>query len=547
MRQSSGSRPVQWTTLTRKLIALLPLLIAILLPLLYHVNARALSEGVLLSLDDGYIHATLATNLANTGHLGINPGESSGGSSSLLWTILLAFLAKLGSPADFSALLLGILSNGLLVLSIHRLARIHLDERPAFIAALLTSLFGQHAALALTGMESLAAASFTLLGFTIPSEQWKRRCLVFAVATLTRIETLPAFYMLNFFEWQQARHEAVARASVKQYLLPLLVMTLVGIGGLALLSLLSGGLPSTLFGRRWLYGYPLSLLSLPSPFIPTFLHFLRSILIRTAEYIGPGGFAGIVWAFTLFWTSFNGATVIARRSALGRGLIGYLSLHTLYVFLVIGSEGHLGRYLAPEWSLLPMLTLLGCESTCRSVRSPALARIVRIGMILLLAAGLPQIVRWGSWHVGSLNHLARVHAQMAEMVKEKVPETETIAAFDIGLLAWSTDHRLLDLGGLSGMELVQDLYGGRITSRLKSEGVHYLLLPESSLMDGETLGNRLGIDLTGSRLLGSCLLPADQRDHIPPTRIAFPAMTLRFIPESAPIEHNRSSVAADHN
>src|ERR1700677_239652 len=41
-------------------------------------------------LDDSWIHQTVARNLADTGVLGFRPGRLSAGSTSLLWTILLA-------------------------------------------------------------------------------------------------------------------------------------------------------------------------------------------------------------------------------------------------------------------------------------------------------------------------------------------------------------------------------------------------------------------------------------------------------------------------
>ena len=49
-----------------------------------------------LPLDDGWIHATYARNLARHGSLCLNPGEPSTGTTSFLWTALLALLRLAG-------------------------------------------------------------------------------------------------------------------------------------------------------------------------------------------------------------------------------------------------------------------------------------------------------------------------------------------------------------------------------------------------------------------------------------------------------------------
>jgi hypothetical protein len=59
-------------------------------------------------LDDAWIHQTYARNLAATGEWAFVPGEPSGGSTSPLWTMILAVGHKLGLDPRVWAYLLGV-------------------------------------------------------------------------------------------------------------------------------------------------------------------------------------------------------------------------------------------------------------------------------------------------------------------------------------------------------------------------------------------------------------------------------------------------------
>ena len=76
--------------------ACVALYLAVVLGLLFAILHR--NDGVFTyTLDDPYIHLTLAENLAH-GHYGINPGEASSPSSSIVWPFLLTPFA--GRPWD---------------------------------------------------------------------------------------------------------------------------------------------------------------------------------------------------------------------------------------------------------------------------------------------------------------------------------------------------------------------------------------------------------------------------------------------------------------
>src|SRR5262245_54827593 len=80
---------------------------------------RALQQGgFTYTLDDPYIHLALAENIAR-GHYGVNLGELSAPSSSVLWPFLLAPFAR-ASWGDLAPLLLNLAAGALTVELVQR-------------------------------------------------------------------------------------------------------------------------------------------------------------------------------------------------------------------------------------------------------------------------------------------------------------------------------------------------------------------------------------------------------------------------------------------
>ena len=106
------------------------------------------------TVDDAYIHGTIAKNLALHGTFGINPGEFAGASSSLLWTFLLAtaFLAT-GIHAWLPALLATLFG----VLAIERsnllLKRIGIGPWLRLVMVLMAMAYAPVLPIVSTGME----------------------------------------------------------------------------------------------------------------------------------------------------------------------------------------------------------------------------------------------------------------------------------------------------------------------------------------------------------------------------------------------------------
>lgn len=163
-----SSEPRRWT------FGLTPLRVAVLLVLALFA---ALFFAVLLTneatftyaLDDAYIHLALAENLVR-GSYGINLGEASSPSSSIVYPFLVA-LGLLAGLGDWTPLVLNFVALLGVLVTAERAARLALaphferPELPAAVAALTVVLAGNSLGVAFTGMEHLFHVWVTLLVF----------------------------------------------------------------------------------------------------------------------------------------------------------------------------------------------------------------------------------------------------------------------------------------------------------------------------------------------------------------------------------------------
>lgn len=103
-------------------IAAASALLLVVLAALGH-GLRLTGGTLVYTVDDPYIHMTIARNVAFHGSWGVNPGRFEPASSSILWTLLLAGIDRLVGAREATPLLLGLLCSLLSVFVIERLLR----------------------------------------------------------------------------------------------------------------------------------------------------------------------------------------------------------------------------------------------------------------------------------------------------------------------------------------------------------------------------------------------------------------------------------------
>jgi hypothetical protein len=122
-----------------------------------------------------------------------------------------------------------------------------------------------------------------------------------------------------------------------------------------------------------------------------------------------------------------------------------LGLPLAYTF-VLPSIGERGRYLMP---LIPLVIILGAWAAVEFLRS---TRLKRLGWALVTLATLMTLAFWVNGtraYVNNVRSLESQHMVVARWLRDHTPSDAVIATQDIGVLAYFSDRRLVDMAGLT--------------------------------------------------------------------------------------------------
>ena len=447
------------------------------LAVLSYIFLSSAGSGPGLPLDDGWIHQTYARNLAQTGRWEFAPGVLSAGSTSPLWTVLLAAGYVLRVPYLLWTYLLGVLS--------------------------LLGLSG--AAMRLWRVLWPAYARRDWLAGTVPALTWP---LVWAAAS--GMETL-LFMALGF--WLLAQFMSAEAGGARMGLAAGLLM-LARPEGLILVVLLAVAL---LWQRRW------SALGLfcAAALLPLLPYFFFNLTV-----------SGVLWPNTFYAKQTEYAALLARPLAqrflqllyfsLGGPESGWRGISSAHLLLVPGLAVAGWRALHSDishrrlWRSLPLLWA-GGHVLAYATRLPVTyqhGRYLWAAMpvwILFGLAGWGQILthlqRNGRQGYG---HLRRLLAQVAvpvfavllllflilgaqayaddvafienEMVdvalwlSDNTPAESLVAAHDIGAIGYFARRPLLDLAGLITPQVIPLLDDEEALARyVRDAGADYLI------------------------------------------------------------------------
>lgn len=466
-----------------------------------------------LPLDDGWIHAAYARNLARTGQLCLHPGEPSTGTTSFLWTALLALLRLVGLGPVAAPLVLAVPLQAWLAVLVFLLVRdADLGGRWAFLAAASCALLGNLVWISLAGME---ATLFLVLGL---SAVWCRRRGRLAAAgilagllVLTRPEgaalalamalpELPALWRRDFRRWPVwLKLFAPVAAAAAIYLAINLAVT-------------GTPLTSTFAGRRWLAGQPARIDLSPLAIVRRLPAFAESWLFYLGRWVfgmvlllwlgveapGVAEFAAValcsLFAGVVIWgllgliapPRFNPTTA---PSAL-RLLLGWAAVHNAAYVVLLPVPGHAGRYQAVNFVVLAILIAVGAAAVAR-LRSPA-RRLAPVLLALWLALAAGSTLLWRVIYRDSVDHIHTTHVACGRWIAEHLPPDAVVATYDLGAIAYFADRRVVDLGGLVDPAMARHLFAGDSVPYLRGQGVTHLAMIQHSHKDSSLL-EKLGI------------------------------------------------------
>ena len=392
-------------------------------------------------LDDAWIHQTYARNLGEMGEWSFIPGQSSAGSTSPLWSALIAIGYFLEVPYKWWTYGIGVIAliaTAWLAVDWFRTKHRSPGLWPVGLAALL--LLEWHLVwAALSGMETILLAFLSVLFFWVLAQETLN---FFGVGVLIGVGIwirpdaltllLPAAWIILNMHSGKPRQIGIA-----------LLQVIAGVTGPFLIYLymnwtVAGSVwPSTFYAKQVEY----SVLR-QSPFIYRYFGQVRAIAAGALFIVFPGILLSVVQAVTSrSWERL--APIIWAGAYLGA-----------YAIRLPATYQH-GRYAIPT---IPILLAVGCEgiwiwhSQNGGVR---IKRFLRHVWVLSLAAVVVLF-----WWQGSHAYAQDVAIIETEMVKasrwvaENTESGSSIAAHDIGALGYFGDRIIIDLAGLVTPEVI---------------------------------------------------------------------------------------------
>jgi len=453
MRQNS-------TESTRHIDPHLILAVAALAAVLFYLMVSALIFRIGFPLDDSWIHLTYARNFAEHGEWAYRLGERSAGSTSPLWTALLAIGFLLNLAPYIWTYFLGWVVLTLMAIHAENVARkLVRSYRPRLPWVGLFFVFAWHLTWsAVSGMETLLHGFIIFAVLTALMSGTRRYLTLGLLAGLSiwvRPDGLtllgPILFTAFLCEgtWS-SRGEAVLK-------------TLIGFGALFLpyllfnLALSGNPMPNTFYAKQAEYeAYWLSK-SLPQ----RLSDYLWPIIASPFLVLIPGVF---IWAKKSFRTRNWGALA---------SVIWFFGYIVIY-FMRLPAYQH-GRYIIPALPIMYLWGLLGVLEFATSAhvnRRFVLWWQMIIGVLCLTFGfiGARQNAYDVYWIESEM-------VETAKWVEQNLPPDAVLAVHDIGALGYYVQNPLIDLAGLITPEVVPFIRDEtRLVEYLDSSAAEYLIV-----------------------------------------------------------------------
>ncbi|MFP4057652.1 MAG: hypothetical protein ACLF0G_12365 [Candidatus Brocadiia bacterium] len=461
-----------------------------------------------LPLDDGWIHATFARNLARHGELCLNPGEPSTGTTSFLWTGLLAAAHRLvGEPVLAPCLLNAAAQAALVVLCFLHVRAATGERGTALLAAGSVALLGNLVWISLSGMETTPFLVLALAAvWARAGERWLAAGVLAGLLVLTRPEGLALALAMGLLElWALRRGGRPPWGRWAKLFAPTLATAALYVG--VNLAITGRALTSTFLGRRWLAGQPAALRLGPLALLRQggqlavlwgrYFHrwlFGGGLLLHLGVRWGLAAAAVLGVAMGLVALVGLARVVGEPRGAAGRRspmplLLLWALLHNAVYAVLLPVPSHGGRYQAINIVLAVVLIVVGGMRLGRTRR----LRPLGLGALALWAAlCLSGTALWRTIYRDSVDHINSVHVACGRWIAENLPRDAVVATFDLGAVSYFSERRIIDLGGLVDPRMARCLFEGDAVPYLREQGVTHVAMMRRDV--GNTrLARQLGL------------------------------------------------------
>lgn len=411
-------------------------------------------------LDDAWIHQAYARNLGLHGMMAFSPGIPSPGSTSFLWTLLLALGYFIQAPFFLWTFLWG---GIFAVLTAFLAAFLHHQYfgnfRNSVIVAIIC-IFEWHLAwAAVSGMEISLFTCLTLLFFLLLT----RNVSPWVLGTLTGLSVLArpegillaALYGIKLLS---AQPRAIKRTLFQGALFAFTFLIIISPWVAFNLKYAHQPFPNTITAKFMHYGYLWSLWRSLDYLWNVLLFFLNGSLLL----LFPGA------CFKLYHS------LRTKDAFHPQPLFWFLTLIGIYAVTLpfLYDEG---RYLMP---LIPLVIVYGVEGISQFLEIALRTPFMRsTGWALLFISVLALWVSGSAQYARRIQFYDLIHMQIARWINDHAPQDAVIATHDIGIIGYFTNRQIVDLAGLTTPEIVPIMNDPQKTAEyLRSEHASYLIV-----------------------------------------------------------------------
>lgn len=458
--------------LSKALLALCWALIILFFTLLlgyYLLTAKRIASDLGLPLDDGWIHARFAQNLARGYGFSFNPGEPTSTTTSPLWTLLLAAAYSLTGEPLFSGLALNYLLSILLLITVYKLSLTLLSNQwLALGATLLIAVTVPLPWWALSDMEPVLYSLLALLGLLLHLRRrgksvWRNiiPTPVFALAALARPEMLLLFPLSLLDRLLVALLEKRPRAGqlwLKEiaFHLPLFAIIIAPVF-LYNLHITGYPLPTSYYSKIQRIGIPGALLD---PNVTWFSALLAGPARELWEVVKVWGANNCLLLAPFFF-----AFVLFIRPSIRGVSMGPRSLFIpMLLFVQPIAWALVGGYRPPDYQsqryladLNPLYLLLGMiGGWLITERFTMLRKPIVRGALLAAVIAISLLSQSAGADTYALNVKNTNDMQVAigRWLRDNTPPDSLLAVNDIGAIGYLSNRRVLDLQGLVTPEIL---------------------------------------------------------------------------------------------
>jgi hypothetical protein len=484
------------------------------------------------TLDDSWIHYQYARNLAVFGEISFNQGVWSTGTTSLLWTLILAGGIYIGLPVVEFSLALGIALYLILGQQLYGIFRAYWNGNKNYLLSLFVVLLtGNIIWYSLSGMETLL---FLVLGLwwinCFRREKYLIAGLIAGFLAITRLEGMLFLIMGLFFAFKKHSFVKGIKAGIMQIVcaIPVLIPSLI------LNMAVTGRLyPNTLAGKKWLYGLSSGFINL-SPhdlqrfvlsWVVTFVQtdWLPWLFDRptTLQYpiikLLTGGrviktmpnfelpayplwlqAGALMVAFGLLIVLLYGMfkvvlpalknLLVKREFQSWEYLVFWFLAQNLIYAILMPLRGHGGRYQAVNFLLVGLFLVAGVEMWKSVARFWLRLRKYALKIIIIIIY-LTGAFIWADIYADSVKLVNDVHRSSGEWMRDNLPPGTVIAVFDVGAIKYFSGLPVVDIAGLTDNEALKYVLAGNILPYMKEHNAEYFAIVEEYPPKGKFSSN----------------------------------------------------------